>query len=231
MATKEITSEYTNGFVNIQIPLPSTRYIDQFLRLRSCDTGLRELFIKNGNPSKEISESMSSLNNLRNDVNFENHLVIHIGDGMYCRTGILFATVFKCDNICIDPIINTEYIDNWVKEKDLLRFSYYSTGIEEQLSKLVEISQKYDLVHLSFVHSHVNVGYIVQYFLSKIPNLGSVYTLSCCKEKTQLNLPVIYDSSYEIPVQMDLSVLSPKRNYQVFNYFKHIDSNSFVLKQ
>ena len=57
MSTKEITSEYTNSFVNVQIPLPSTRYIDQFLRLRSCDIGLRELFVKNGNYMEYLNDT------------------------------------------------------------------------------------------------------------------------------------------------------------------------------
>lgn len=157
------------------------KYLNSFLE-KQCSSELLELFRKNKNPVKEISESYGAYNNMKPFLyaqrsDFANLL---IGDGSLCMTGALFSFMTKNWSISIDPVINKKNVDSWMQKIHSQRFVYFKDRFENfhhDLKAELNIS-RYNIV---CVHAHVNLEEVIK----KFPNWNYLYTNPCCKQNVQ----------------------------------------------
>lgn len=104
-----IVGEYeTASDLTIKIKMPSTRYLDKFIkRWRSAVDLLLTGYFPD---AKEITESMGMLYFASKFVDFNQEDVIHyvLGDGVYPRTASMSAFSTKWKNVSIDPVMKIE---------------------------------------------------------------------------------------------------------------------------
>jgi len=153
------------------------KYVDKVLRKSSYEE-LRELFVNTQQPSKEISESYGCFINLSNTVgNIDDYDVLHIGDGSWCRTGLMFSFYSKSNNISVDPDCNKGgKLPSFLQKWNVRNFSYFTSRYEELDTSIITKP-----LIITLVHSHVNAQEVIE----KFPNWEFIYINPCCKRSTQ----------------------------------------------
>lgn len=186
-------------------------YVNTVLRKNSFEE-LRELFVNTTDPTKEISESYACIKNLLDTTTLDDKFILHIGDGSWCRTGLMSTFHTKSINFSVDPDANKggrlpSFINKW-KVKN---FDYASARYED-----IEVdTQGRDLI-ITGVHAHVNAVEVDR----KFPNWKYFYINPCCKRSTQI-FPESYCKSHGIELVLykkDVNILTPMN--EVFIYKK-----------
>lgn len=150
-------------------------YLKKYLQ-RVSSVDLQPLFFNSNNPVKEVSESWAAFECFcRYEDPAKPSFNVHIGDGRYCRTGALFTFNSKSYNLSIDPIINEEYMTNWIEDRSVKRFNYSKKRIQDHHV----IPGK---ANIFMVHSHANLKDV----LEKVPNWNLLYINPCCMRDQQL---------------------------------------------
>lgn len=179
-------------------------YVSRMLK-KNCYSELHELFVETANPAKEITESYAAYENLLSVIGWEEFnkfVFLHIGDGSRCTTGTLFSFMSGSTNFSIDPKINREALDNFMKNHEVRRFDRFIMKWEEYKEKYSNLRKDLHL-GLIMVHSHVNVKEIMRSF----PKWEYVYVNPCCFPEKQ-TLSIQEQKSMNVNC-----VLSGKDNY------------------
>lgn len=190
------------------------KYINSLLE-KKCSSELIELYRKNKNPAKEITESYAAYHNMKPFINAKDPNVanIFIGDGSLCMTGALFVFMTKNWSICIDPLINAKNLDSWINHSHVNHFIYFKDiyqNFKYDLKKELDV-KGYNII---CVHSHVNLVDVIE----KFPNWNYLYTNPCCKRDTQ-TLSLSFQKENNISTVLygrDENILSEKNEVIIY---------------
>lgn len=180
----------------VQIKKASLRYINEFIRLTSApDILKRDIFPD----AKEISESMSAYNAVRNyqddfPLDDRDTKLISVGDGSTPRTATLFAFMSAWDCHSIDPNLKEHQDYPGVDRLTLHK------------KKVEHFSISADTAVLVAVHSHANLDNAVN---SIKADKMLVVAIPCCIKQ---------EISGEEPIEeyADWGNFSPKRNVKIW---------------
>ena len=207
--------------------LNMSSYLKSILRHKNYQD-IHDLFYCTNNPPKELTESYSAYNNLKYifdkyNESMDEHLFIHIGDGSTCRTAAMFSFFSKSFNISIDPVINIERVENWIKTHNVERLEYFKTKVEELNLQLPlrDLSNGYTI---TFVHSHAKILSVVNQY----PNWKYIFTMPCCNFKDQ-TFDINYMKTHEIEVLLsgvDKKISSEKNLIFIYKNKKMENQNT-----
>ncbi len=197
------------------IDLPHNGYIDWLLRSNSYE-GLMRIFKTADSPSKEISESMSALLNMRKFVKISDTPWLHIGDGSMARTASVFAFFSKSENYSIDPLLKTDILFDWIAEHNVQRLHLLKSRIED--SDMWILPPTYNI---TCVHAHVNLEDIDKH----CPGWSYLYTNPCChpNQQTFNNDYMKAKGIITLVDKLDLGISSERRRVVIY---KKINLNS-----
>jgi len=190
------------------------KYVNYVIRKNSF-VELSELFQNTEEPTKEISESYGCYKHLSNATTLKDKTIIHIGDGSWCRTGLIFSFYDKCHNISIDPDANktgrlTKFLEKWN-----VRNFEFSKGRYEDFDN----SQINDCI-ITMVHAHVTITEVIK----KFPNWEFIYTNPCCKRGQQMFSEEFLKNNKHIQLVSygrDEAILTEKNEYFVYKNLEH----------
>ena len=194
--------------INVTVKQPVYNYLNSIFRLQ-CLPELLNIFTKSSQCAKELTESYAAFRNLKNELDFfpvdDNTVYLHVGDGTYPRTSIMFAYIIGGNHISIDPNLNI----GWVNENltDVRGLQCVRSTIEDFDIDLIKNKN----VILILVHSHVNSKNVIDLINTKA-NVIAAYINPCCYPNDQL-LP-------NLEIKEDWGILSDQRNYQVYTINK-----------
>ena len=201
----------SNSVVKVEIPTFNLKYFDEFFKLKCRDDLLQTGWY---NKPKEITESMAMFNAYRKYFKFlhdKNCLIMVVGDGVYPRTGCLFAFRTKHTIISIDPLLREVYTN-------VERLICIPETIEKAELKNYLSLYKPEYILLVFCHSHASLSSSVakveeSAFLGKI-KLQGLYIISmpcCIKDDLKIIKPVV---SYT-----DFGVYSDKNIINIYKIY------------
>lgn len=192
--------EYTqsHGDLWVRVPTFRTAYLKNIMRSDSF-LPLLDLFRHAHDPVKEFTESYSALRHLSAWKSVPK-TVYHIGDGVYGRTGALFAFFTKHANVSIDPLVDESKCSEWRDKYSVQRYETVRAKVEDY-----EFQDAPCLVTL--VHAHVNTDDVLDRLKGR---WIAAYVCACCHPDQQLKTkhPVLDGGD-------DWAILSPKRSYRV----------------
>jgi hypothetical protein len=183
--------------------LPNCDYLDRLMR-RECFEALWPLFAKATRPAKELTESYSALVHLRSFLaGAAPHRVVHVGDGAHARTAAMFSLKTQAHNVSVDPQLNLPLVEKWRERFGVRRLVCHKARIQDVIRELNALPEMPTLV--TFVHAHVAVDEVLEQL-----RWDAAFTLGCCRMHHQ------FSRSHRVHASgVDLSVLSPSREYQV----------------
>lgn len=186
-------------------------YVNSVLRKNSFEE-LRELFVNTTEPTKEISESYACIKNLLDYITLDDKYILHIGDGSWCRTGLMSTFHTKSINFSVDPDANKGgRLPSFLQRWRVKNFDFASSKFED-----IEIDTKGRDLVITGVHAHVNAVEVDK----KFPNWKYFYINPCCKRSTQI-FPESYCKTHGIELilhKQDFNILTPMN--EVFIYKK-----------
>lgn len=189
-------------------------YVKRMLKY-NCYADLHPLFTMAHRPDKEITESYAAYYHMSKVVNLDGKTNLHIGDGISCRTGALFTFLSKSKNISIDPMIQSEEMDKWVKNKKVKNFSYYPQKWQDYILNYHNKDEKD--YNITLVHSHVNIYDIDKNF----PNWKFLYANPCCIFHEQVfHVRYMYENNIRcVMAGIDRDILSDKNQFFLYEKF------------
>jgi hypothetical protein len=191
------------------IDLPHNGYVDWLLRSDSIEY-LMKVFKTADSPSKEISESMSALLNLRKYTRISDSPWLHIGDGAMARTAQVFALFSKAINYSIDPLLKTPgYLQGLMDEHEIKKVVLFKSGFENVLDFCIPLRY-----NITCVHAHVDTEEVDK----KFPNWTFLYSNPCCyPEKQTFSDDYMHDNNIiNIVDKIDLGILSERRRVLIY---------------
>ena len=186
-------------------------YVKRMLKY-NCYADLHPLFTQAHRPDKEITESYAAFYHMSKVTLLDDALNLHIGDGVSCRTGAVFTFLSKSKNISIDPMIMTELMDKWIKNKNVHNFNYYNKKWEKYFQEDFDKSSKD--YNITLVHSHTNIYDIDQ----KFPNWRFMYSNPCCIFHEQVfHARYMYENNIRcLMAGVDRDILSEKNQFFLY---------------
>lgn len=159
----------TKRAINIEVDFDIStfiNYMNQFFRLclnaqKVFDVKIADILEAYGTckQTKEITESMSAYNNIRNNIDNinlldENIVCLIIGDGTRPKTGIVFSVNTKWKILSVDP----EMDDRWVNSNNqFTNLTCYKNKIEDILIDILNDNKEMSQLFIINVHSHANL--------------------------------------------------------------------------
>jgi hypothetical protein len=194
----------SNAKADVEAGVPNGDYLDRLMR-RGCFEALWPLFAKAMHPAKELTESYSALVHLRPFLAAGEgpYRVLHVGDGAHARTGAMFSLKTQAHSVSVDPQLNLPLVEQWRERFGIRRLDCRKARIQDVTDELNALPAMPTLV--TFVHAHVDVDAV----LAKL-RWSVAFSLACCYPDQQLSRQQTIHGS-----GTDMSVLSPKRDYQV----------------
>lgn len=210
MGTKNVTIEVKekDGSISASFKKPTSRYINEFLKLKCApDLLLMKLFPN----SKEITESFATYRAFL--YHFVESLPLHdsdtvlisVGDGRTPRTAATFAfrSHFECHSV--DP-----HLKDIAKWKSIDRLYLHPICMED-----FKVDLKGKNVVVVAVHSHANLQSTVNTIKSNNGRPVVVIALPCCVpqelERNQTKCSPDY-------VYSDWGIWSPEREFRIWNF-------------
>lgn len=191
------------GELQFTIPVPTTRYVDQFLRLR-CREELaeNELFPN----AKELTESFAAADAAlhRTGVNPRSTEVtaIVVGDGSTPRTAATLALRSNWHVVSVDPALRLDRMAAW--KRPIARLDLLAVPIERISAVLSGPTL------LVAVHAHVRLERAMRAVQQQGADVVAAVAISCCGfEHNAPGLRLLED--YE-----DWGIWSPERRVQVW---------------
>ena len=213
-----LDSQVQSGFCQVSFKTPHFKYVDRILRSNSY-VGLAPIFFNADSPAKELSESYAALSNLKKVCNVSRYLCLHLGDGGWGRTGVIFSFFSKSYNISIDPMINnTGKFERWCNDVNIERYIFFKDKFEEVndfVTSMFLLPEVHNLPKiLVSVHGHINLEKAALQY----SDVEYIYTNPCCQFNNQtLSKEFCKEKGWEVIVnKVDFGILSEKRRVIIY---------------
>lgn len=191
------------GELQFTVPVPTTRYMDQFLRLRCRDELAGNDLFPN---AKELTESFAAadaaLHKTGADPRSLEMTAIVVGDGSTPRTGATLALRSRWRVVSVDPSLRLDRISAWRRPID--RLEVFAGRVER-----VPVSFSGPCVVVA-VHAHVRLERAIRSVQRRGAEPVAAVAIPCCGFDHQApGLRLLED-------YLDWGIWSPERRVQVW---------------
>ena len=200
----ESTNETEYG-ITVRIARPSTRYLDEFIRLRCAPDLLAHRLFPN---AKEITESMAAWNAIRKcmrgQLDNPSVVVFDVASGVMPRTSGVIAHLTPWTVHAIDPELRAD-------TESLQRINrLFLHAVKVQDFELMD-PPEYEYAIIVAVHPHVRVEHLVP--LARYAKQAFIISIECCVPQVMPDtLSWVQRSEHS-----DFGILSPKRTVRVWS--------------
>lgn len=194
----------SDGQVVVSVRVPTGRYVDQFLRLRSAEVlTANRVFLR----AKDIGESFAAIAAAMGcglvDAQDSTVTAVCVGDGRTPRSAATLAlrTRWRCHSV--DPQLDVDLVRRWPQPIDRL---------EIHDSRVQSLQARFEgPVILVAVHAHVRLATSVDAIQSRGGDIVAVVSVPCCGYRATELAGFDFVSEHE-----DWGIWSPERLVQVW---------------